>query len=571
MNSSKLSSIAILATLLLIAMLNGCGHKSFTSSLDVADSLLDKSPEAAYQSLNTLRDTIIRFASRRERMRYYLLLAQAQNKTYRNILGIDTLRQLADYYNKGEDRMNAYYMMGSKYRDMGDAPSAISFFLKTAQEVDTTKSDSEFLKLGRVYNQIAQLYHEYNAPYLAAKYRKLSYYSFIKANHLEEAVLALAMQAGDYNLVGDRDSAKIALNKVISLANEHKEKSWYLYAIPALAAIALDEGNLTSAKQHLDIALANKDVFVSTYRFLEPLGAYYEKQGKPDSALYCYQKYINKAGENNLDKEKCYKGLARIYATLHQPDSALKYSSLAITANDSNNLEYASKDVSRVEALFNYTWHQQKAEQLARESRRKNMLLFGVILTAVFAMTLAFYFLKKQKQQLAVQKKNFLKMQVEYDKKKKEIKTIKQGDLNAIEQMEKELQKLKTELQKVKARVSPENTFSEKDLQDCGLVCNIKEYIRNRESIPETFDWYGLFSYVSYCLPDFYKRMRLRLTDIEMKACLLLRLHISSYNVQIALGIKSTQQMSNIRRNINVKLFNESTAKTLERNLYTLY
>ena len=63
-------------------------------------------------------------------------------------------------------RLRAYYMLGSAYRDMGEAPAALHYYNIATEQVDTAHADSAtYATLFRVYGQMAMIYRGQNLPH----------------------------------------------------------------------------------------------------------------------------------------------------------------------------------------------------------------------------------------------------------------------------------------------------------------------------------------------------------------------------------------------------------------------
>ena len=64
-----------------------------------------------------------------QRMRFYLLQAKAQNKAAVDFTSDSVMKSVVAYYDRHgthNDRLLAHYLLGCVYRDLGEAPRAIS-------------------------------------------------------------------------------------------------------------------------------------------------------------------------------------------------------------------------------------------------------------------------------------------------------------------------------------------------------------------------------------------------------------------------------------------------------------
>ena len=110
-------------------------------------------------------------------MRQQLLRAREMNKNYvpftaggdMQSVGGDmqspdsVMKEVADWYDRHgtpNERMEAHYLLGCVYRDMGEAPRAVDCYLDAAACADTTAIDCDYYKLASIYGQMATLYHQ---------------------------------------------------------------------------------------------------------------------------------------------------------------------------------------------------------------------------------------------------------------------------------------------------------------------------------------------------------------------------------------------------------------------------
>ena len=73
------------------------------------------------------------------------------------------MKEVADWYDRHgtpNERMEAHYLLGCTYRDMGEAPRAVDCYLDAAACADTTATDCDFYTLASIYAQMATLYHQ---------------------------------------------------------------------------------------------------------------------------------------------------------------------------------------------------------------------------------------------------------------------------------------------------------------------------------------------------------------------------------------------------------------------------
>ena len=72
------------------------------------------------------------------------------------------MQQVVAYYKEhgtANDRMEAYYLLGSVYRDLHEAPKAMEAFLNGINAADTTRKDCRYDILTRLYAQKGDIFY----------------------------------------------------------------------------------------------------------------------------------------------------------------------------------------------------------------------------------------------------------------------------------------------------------------------------------------------------------------------------------------------------------------------------
>ncbi|MBR4388103.1 MAG: hypothetical protein IKT00_02865, partial [Prevotella sp.] len=99
---------------------------------------------------------------RTDQMRALLHEQDSLNRAYQP-LSLDTIRQLTDYFDHhgtNYDRVHAHYLLGSVYRDMGEAPASLASFQHAAEVADTTAGgDSIYALLAKIHGQMGYLFN----------------------------------------------------------------------------------------------------------------------------------------------------------------------------------------------------------------------------------------------------------------------------------------------------------------------------------------------------------------------------------------------------------------------------
>lgn len=119
----------------MLLLVVACGeHSSFPAILLRADSLVNMAPDSALRLLLHWEDSLPA-VSRDVRMYHRLLKLKATDKLYIPATTADSAIEMVRHYEKEESPRlaEAYYLMAGVYRDLEDAPQAISYYQKAAE------------------------------------------------------------------------------------------------------------------------------------------------------------------------------------------------------------------------------------------------------------------------------------------------------------------------------------------------------------------------------------------------------------------------------------------------------
>ena len=195
--------------LFLIALLCfGCTGDGYTPELKHVDSLIGHKASQALRVLDSLQAESDGWG-RSRKMRLELLRAKAQNRAFVPFTTDSVMREVARYYNShgtSNDRLQAQYLLGCAYRDLGEAPEALDAYYDAISMADTTSRDCDVSVLIGIYGQMADIFHKQNLPQdeIWALNHYLEYIR--KTQDTLRHVSELRQLAGPYYLMGEKDS-----------------------------------------------------------------------------------------------------------------------------------------------------------------------------------------------------------------------------------------------------------------------------------------------------------------------------------------------------------------------------
>ena len=146
-----------------LTLLSSCSNNennALLRKLDDIKTMGDTLPRKAIQCLDSIKPL---FVEETEYMQNKLALLEIRlrDKAYIMHTSADTIKKLSSFFDKhgsAKEKQEAYYYMGSVYRDLNDYPSAITAFLKAAfiaennDAVDNYIHESTYSQLSHLYN-----------------------------------------------------------------------------------------------------------------------------------------------------------------------------------------------------------------------------------------------------------------------------------------------------------------------------------------------------------------------------------------------------------------------------------
>ena len=560
----------------------GCSERQeYVDRLDQAQSLLGEHPDSALQILDSLSLHEQDF-SKSFRMKFQLLKLQAQNKTDAKMDTISIVPEVTDYYSSHgshHDKMMANYMMGRYYADKGDAPRALQYYREAVSYSDTTKADCDYKNLSRIYGQMATLFNMQRSPRLELEAEKKAVYFARKANETIASLIFFEHLAAPYHLMNMTDSAMYYCKAASDSFLKYGYKELAAGSRGLLIENCIYYGKLDSAKQMIDEYENKSDAFDENGRihkgqeiFYFLKGRYYEYCQKYDSAIISYKKLLHLSSDINYS-ESAYKGLMSVYQTLSKPDSVVKYANLFADANDSSNIKHSAEEINRLQAVYNYNESLYVASMEKEKAQRRLILIYVII---GFAIIIGLSLLastrslqKRRRLQLISMSSQYSDLLNKYTKARQDLTDYQEGYDQYRNKKEIEIEELRQALSVFQEDNSRPEMW---DIEDAILnspIVNSMHSLACRGKAITDVQWEDFENLVSSKLNAFYIQIcnsTLGLNDIEKKICMLIRLRFIPSELAVLLDL-SKQRITNIRTDINMKIFKGKGTKSLDANI----
>ena len=485
----------------------------------------------------------------RNRMRAGLDSINVRNRNGRPFAVSEVQPYVAFFDDHGtpNDRLLAHYLLGLAYYDHGEAPMALQCYQDAAECADTTAADCDYARLCRVYAQMAQVFYEQGLYMEQLVFQRLSSkYAWIGKDTLA-ALMSYEQESQAYRNLNMPDSLLYICEDVAQLYRK--------YGYPHYAASALFHTLRTLiVRQEFDKAKQNMQIYESESKFFDSLGniqkgreiyynikgLYYLGIGNLDSARYFFQKEISKGKDFN-NQNAAAKGLALFYQTQHVSDSSAKYALYAYTMLDSVYAQRTTKVVERMQAMYDYTRHQEIAQQekeRASVEKSKRQFTIALLVLIVIVASRIIYSMYEEKKKKQAQ---YLQNLEELEQTQTEVLQLRahaEEYEELIAKKESLLEEQSLKLQEQQKKSLQDHAAKDKHIKESAIYQTLqKKQFGQKLTVQELRDCRKL---VLEALPEFNNLLTSKQYKISVKdfnVCILFRLGFKSKEVSNMLAI----------------------------------
>lgn len=544
--------------LILIFAVSCSDNNPLLSRLDHIDSIMDENPQAAYDSLFTIKKTQNIKSAKNVDMKWRMLMATAQNKLYMQMPTDSAFSEVVAYYERNgsdNEKMQSQYLLGCIYRDMNDAPKAIECYNYVLEHFSDIDSQEGYKLLALSYGEKADLlYAQLLLPKAIAAYNNAILYSekcndsLLLANNYNYKSFA-------YSLLNMYDSAIVAneTSTKILLALNRKTDAAIVYGCNMINYLkkkdfvklkkAVDMYELNSGLFHNGEIEKGKEIF---YYFK---ASYYLNVNNLDSASYYFYKDLSLCSDYN-NKHAATEGLAQVYTLVNNKDSMAKYTTLASAWNDSLYLNKNSELSAKNEALYSYNSYKRSAAKSMYENQTTKFSYRIVLVLIVILILLGIFFIRKKTQKVWWRHNQLLTKMKKYRDESKSI-----ADNKILENTKLDRDNWKEELE-LTIHLAIEDRDILKHFDELLIPQNVQLH-------PNQNDWTNIIILMKKYKPKTYDFLttNMSLSAQELKVCILVVFGYTSGDIAILLQTTS-QRVSNIKSTLGIKLFNTSGARS---------
>ena len=582
--------ISIATVLMLMAAATGCSERQeHLDALNRAISLMDDHPDSALSVLDSLGKHRADFG-RHFCMQYRLHRLNAYNKLDTVFRTTDEASQLVTYFDDhgtSNEQMLAYYLLGRAFFDLHEAPQALRHYQVAAERADTTATDCNFRQLSRVYGQMGDLFYYQNLMENSLQCDDKSIEYALRGKDTLNAILSMTGKIASYDMLLEKDSAIRIAEQASALARIHGYQELSAAILGGTIRDLIEKGELLKAKQYIDRYESASSYFdehgnIERGRetFYYSKGLWYLYTNKLDSAEFFFRKELREGRDFN-NQNAGSRGLALVYQQKHVPDSTAKSALYSYAMHDSVYAHLATAKVEQMQALYDYSRHQEIAQQ-ERDKREKTEkekeTIRNICIALLFLVFLSAYLIRREKKKRQLEHAKYEKSVANLAKAQTELNRLRsqkedfaaiasdleqmrahEYELNImIEEKEKEVEELQTEIEAYKEKAKVQDVSAEDILKSSPIFENIKKKA-DRGTILSEDEWQELNKLVIETLPNFYNFISSKkhnLNNNEFKICILRRLDFTPKTIAYMLNL-SPSSITKIRNNMSKKLFGE--------------
>lgn len=575
-------ALHIMIVTICILIISSCdGHRETRVMLDRADSLMDINPDSALALLDRYKpkaDSI----PEKLLIRYELLRAKAMNKADVYFTSDTTMAKVVEWYEKNGTRqelMEALYLLGCVYRDLGDGPTALTHYKEAVSLADTTDADCDWYTLCRIHGQMATLFHSMGSPEYALEEWRHTMSTSLKAKDTLNALKAYELQIGEYYMMYNEDSVISITQNVRDKYLQLNRKDLAACALHTLIAVYLNRKEYDKAKEYMDEFEQYSGYFDADGNIRKGQESYYETRiryylgkGKTDSA-FVYLRKLLMFKDNIMCAEAAYEGLMNLYMKQGKADSVIKYAKLYCAMNDSSAIVRSAEEINRTQAIYNYNHAQQIAEERTKEADGyKRMLIYGTLAVIVIAFLLYRLYVIKKRKTLAKKNMEYNSLLQKYSNASDELSKAISDMENFKKDKEKEINDLRNSIAAYQEDMAHPEAFDlERNMKNSEIAMRLHGLAAKGKEAT-TKELRSVTALMENGLPDFYSVItdtKTGLNEREMIICMLIRLGFIPSEIA-TLFCLSLQSITNIKSKINRKLFLAEGAKSLDSSIRSL-
>lgn len=497
-------------------------------------------------------------------MYHKLLTVKAHDKAFITHTSDSLMLSVLNYYEHGGDKRllpEAYYYMGSTYRDMNDAPRALEYYQKALEVLPEGASPLRRY----VNNQMGWLFYRQKLYDEALSHYQQSYTN--DSIMEDKAEMASDLRNAGY-IFRCKDNFEAALDtyyQAKEILADLNDTTVLDEVDTQIASLLLALGNNDEAKRFIMLPL--KRVTRSSISNVYSIAAKaYLRIGQIDSAIYYYNELL-KYG-NIYGRQVAYEQLSLFAIKDKRFDDALCYTNMFKVLTDSIQSITATESLAQMNSLYNYKKALEEREAIIERNNANRWIIFLLCLSFTIIILIVWISFKRIKHRRAAIKEKLEEMEQEREMMRidnehslAEMRAQIEDLENQLDSIGKENAQLSnmivTQQRMIRSQllVAEEKLIQNNNLDDqlkkSKLYAHIINLINRKNKKLSGKDFEELKKLYEEVAPDFMEKLMglCKYNDIELQVTLLRRMGITPTDIAFLTNyVKS--KISNVRSDL---------------------
>ena len=513
--------------------------------------------------------------------------ADSMNRAYIPMTdGIDSLileaTRFYDHHGTANEQMWAHYLLGCAYRDMGEAPAALQSYQDAVDHADTLSTDCDYAQLARVYAQMAQIFYEQGLYREQLTSDQMSEKYAWKGKDTLAALMSYEQESQAYRNLNMPDS----LLYICKHASQLYRKYGYITYAASTLGYTLSE---LVYRKEFDKARKYMQIYESESGFFDSLGniqkgreIYYRIKGLYflhtnvlDSAEYYFSKEL-RDGKDFDNQHSGALGLSELYQVSRKPDSVAKYCLYAYAMSDSLNAHRSTKEIERIQGMYDYSRHQEIAHQEQKKANQRTIVIWICVGLIIVGCLLTIIIIRELTRKKKMAEQKYLQSQSAIEQAQSDIAKLQaNAEINKelISEKEQIIREQETITKSLLHHNSNSQSLADRELHKTEIY-NRFEQLSIKGLQPTQDEWEQIEQQIFLCYPgfkDLISKHEFAINDKELKTCLLIRIGVKPTNIGSMLGVASSY-ITELRTKLLQKLFGMSgSSKSFDKLLKAIY
>lgn len=400
MKSTKYIPCLLLITILSIISCSKSTDTGLLSRLSDIQAMGDSCPLKAILRLDSIKP-LFEEESEYARNKMSLLDIRLHDKAFIAHTNDSTIKAVCRFFeNQGSarDKQEAYYYMGSVYRDLNDYPNAVTYFLKSIKLAeDKTVIDNALLE--NACSQLSHLYHmQFN--YAEALDVALKGLHFAEKSRTADERTYMGV-ASSYYEINDMLNCLLFCNKAISIIENKGIKKENADIVSRAMSLYAAAGCHEDSKKCLNLLNSLKEN-ERPYNYLASLSKYCAKYVSKDSAAIIVERIFEKSG-NIQELYDASKWLARYYSNKGDYENATKYAMYFIRVNNTLIENRKFEHTTNAKNIFRYQRDKEEELRIIEQGRKdRYYLILGISVSLILLLAGAVIYYRRKKMLLEI-------------------------------------------------------------------------------------------------------------------------------------------------------------------------